>query len=300
MLRGLWQLSRPVPLLAWSGCAIILGVTLALGTSGKDGLLHVPLIMVIAWLLQGLVAHAANDVADSISGTDARSPGVLSGGSRVLQGGLLTPSGLKIVERLAIGLAILLSLYLCWLRGAVVLLLLLLGLWSCLAYSLPPLRLAYHPWLGELGCAFPGVVTVTVGTYYLITGTLSELVWYLAILHGLCSIGWLMVHHLPDIPADLAATPSKITTPAWVHTLRGPRASRYPAMLYFSLALLWSIFLTVQVKSQLAVTIPCTMLCLHWAYICDPQDLQSTTKTELRMIGVVCVQTLLISLLYWK
>lgn len=293
-LRGLWQLSRPIPFLAWSGCAILLGAAPALADQAADKIPTLLVILLTAWLLQGLLSHAANDRQDWLSGTDAASPGILSGGSGVVKAGLLTLKTLGIVEKAAFLTAAAVTLYFVKLRGPEVLLLLMIGTWSSLAYSRNPLRLAYRPLLGEWLCAFPAVVTVTIGTYFLLTGALNTIVFSLGILHGLFSVGWLMIHHLADIPADLSANPQKKTTPAWLYATWGPPAAKDAAVLYFILAVSFAVVSAIYLSKLFLLSIPFGLLSIVLICTIDLKSVKGITVLELSLITLVFMQTILL------
>ena len=105
-LLGLYLEVRVIPVLLWSFTAITLGTALAV-RDGAD--LSVPgylAAVAVGVLLQGLVAHAVNEIADWRSGTDADpAPRVISGGSKVIASGLLTPGELRAVGIGAAGAA---------------------------------------------------------------------------------------------------------------------------------------------------------------------------------------------------
>lgn len=272
-VAGLARLVRAVAVTSWVGGAIIVGLGAALGPLGRAlpatagqaaaargiSSLDVALIVAAGLFLQGLAAHAFNDREDWRSGTDQASPGLLTGGSRVVPRRLLDATQLTWTGRTSLTLAALIALYFTWHTGPGALLLWLVAAWAVTAYSLPPLRLAYRPFLGEWLAAWPAMTAAAAGTFYLLTGRFSPVVLAAGGIHGLFCLGWLMHHHLPDIPADLAAEPVKLTTPAWLYR-RGlaltsdlpPQEAeeeatvlaRLPAMAYFSLAALGSVELS--------------------------------------------------------
>jgi 1,4-dihydroxy-2-naphthoate octaprenyltransferase len=266
-MAGLARLVRWAAVTSWVGGGIGVGLGAALGpwarpiaapSTGEPvavrgvSPLDVALIIAAGLLLQGLAAHAFNDREDWRSGTDPASPGLLSGGSKAVPRGLLSATHLTWAGWAALALAALLALYFTWRTGPGALLLWSVASWAATAYSLPPLRLAYRPFLGEWLAAWPAVTASAAGTFYLLTGRFSPLVLAAGGVHGLVCLGWLMQHHLPDLQADLAAEPVKLTTPAWLYRRGlsdgGPLAreraatlARLPAVAYFSLAALGSV-----------------------------------------------------------
>jgi len=96
-----WLEIRIIPVLLWSFTAITLGTALAWNDAGGISVPGYLAAVAVGVLLQGLVAHCVNEVADWRSGTDRDpSPRVISGGSKVIASGLLGPRALQ-----AIGIA---------------------------------------------------------------------------------------------------------------------------------------------------------------------------------------------------
>lgn len=223
-LRGLLVLVRFVPVLSWSFCAIILGTSVVLRDRGwlNVNYWHLALVFVSALLLQGIIAHAYNDIKDWRSGTDQLSPGILSGGSRVIPRLLLNMTELAYVAVLGIIAVIAIAIYFVIVIGVEVLVFLFIGLWAAIAYSCAPLHLAYRSWMGEWLCAWPAMVACTVGTSYVLSGGH----WYIAsillgMVHATFSVTWLMMHHIPDIEADIQAQPPKWTSVAYLKVKEG-------------------------------------------------------------------------------
>src|SRR4029079_5737663 len=109
--RGLW-LEVPVsPVLLWSFSAITLGTALG-GGSDVQGWYYLGAVA-LGVLIQGVLAHTVNELEDWRSGTDRHaSPRIISGGSKVLIAGLLTPRALRILFLVAFVLTAVLGLVL--------------------------------------------------------------------------------------------------------------------------------------------------------------------------------------------
>lgn len=215
---GYAVLVRFVPTFAWSLSVCMASFVLLIrhtSTKLEPVLADYFLLLIGAVCVQGIIAHAMNDLVDAESGTDAKSPAILSGGSRVLQRCLLDKKALRdaAVYGIAIGLAFasyeLALFHWRWFSVTVV------ALICACTYSLPPLRLSYRPLLGEWFCAFPTVFTMGVAGPWIELGYLPRWAYDLALVHALLSVAWLMVHHIPDVAADLQAEPKKWTTVAW-------------------------------------------------------------------------------------
>lgn len=319
---GLTVLVRAIPVASWIGGSIALGLGAALGRLGSGGArpggprvhgFDVALIILAGVSLQGLAAHAFNDREDWRSGTDQASPGRLSGGSRVVPRGLLGAAHLTWTGWGAVAICAAIAGYFTWRVGGGALLLWVIGAWAATAYSLPPLRLSYHPLAGEWLAAWPAILAGATGTFYLLTGRLSGVVFLAGALHGLFCLAWLMQHHLADIPADLAAMPPKLTTPAWLYrrgshlVQRGAREhaaalSRLPGMAYFSLAAIGSAVAAALPQVGRAFWAPAVLgtIGVFLASRSRLEDVDDLTRGELAMILLSLLEAAAVALGLWR
>lgn len=296
---GLLRLMRPLPVMAWGGGAVMLGTALSVAEqqvlfSWSD--LVLPILGVL--LLQGIAAHAFNDWEDWQSGTDQTSPGILSGGSKALTLNLLTCSQVLGLGKISIFAVLLLTIYLFLNYDPLILIFPAAGIWAALAYTCPPLRLAYKPLLGEWLAAWPAMVACTLGTNFLLAGNISNLAWWVGCLHATLSIAWLMQHHLPDITADLAALPAKYTTVAYIQQRWGWRYTVLPAACYFIIAIIAAIF-AVSFHPGFLFSIVAGILGLRLALATNPQDIQDITQKQIEMMLVSMLHFCLLSLSLW-
>lgn len=298
-ITGFFRVTRFIPVVASTLCAFALGILPALKMHGFDILTawHVLLIVFAGLTLHCVTGHAYNDFADWRSGTDRLSPGILSGGSGVIEEGLLNERGLFFIGAAGMVLPLLIGLYFYNLRGINVIYILIIGVWAGAAYSLPPFRLAYRPLAGEWLALFPAFVSLTAGSFFILTGGLSRQVITAGIIHGLISLGWIMQHHLTDIESDLRAVPLKITTPAYVFKKWGLGATRFVPVAYFFSAAVVSIAGAILVKPVLALSVIPSCLCIHIALNTRPSDVRSITAGEIKMLAVASVNAAVLSVL---
>ncbi|BCJ87464.1 prenyltransferase [Effusibacillus dendaii] len=296
-IKGLFTLIRIVPVLSWSFCAILLSVGFAI--HDRHGLGSLPwiaicLLLLGALTLQGIVAHALNDRTDWRSGTDQKSPGILSGGSKVIRKGFYSETQLLVVGILGILLAIGLGVYLQSLTAHSVWIFILVGIWSAWSYSSYPFRLSYYPFLGEWLAAFPAMAACTLGTYYILTGSVSVPVIWAAIIHSLLCVGWLMQHHTSDIDADWEAVPQKITTVAWIASRVGKSAVPNLTASYFLLATFVSILATLAVHKIFILSVLCSLLGASSARQTNPFNIANITFNQVKMILLTLIHALLL------
>lgn len=160
-------------------------------------------------LLSAVAAHLginiANDLADA-TGSDAVNvtPTPFSGGSRVLQYGLVTRGRLLGLCLAMFGLSAAVGLWLAAARSWSLLLLGVVGVVLGAGYSAPPLKLV-HRGLGEPVVAAGFGPLMTVGTYLAVTREWSWPAFYASLPVGILIALVLYVNQVPDRLADTAS-----------------------------------------------------------------------------------------------
>ena len=193
------------------------------------------LLMLGALLIHGALTHVFNDITDFESGTDQHSPALLSGGSRVIQSGVIGVGQLrKIALTLAVTLAVL-ALMLAIFGQLELAILIVVGIWGAASYSLRPLRFAYIPLAGEWLSLFPSMLLLGLAAPWLMLEAIPAWGWQNAFINALWCMSWVMVHHIPDMEADKKAVPLKRTSVVWSADMFGMRGTCYPAILYLGL-----------------------------------------------------------------
>ena len=158
-------------------------------------------------LLGGSAIHlglnVANDVSDATSGADFANvnPTMFSGGSRMIQYGLLS---LKTMRAIAFGcyaVGIAIGLYLTATRGLELLWIGLAGVFLSIAYTAPPFKLV-HRGLGEIAVALGFGPIMVLGTYFVVAQRLTFEAFYASLPVAILIMLVLYVNQVPDRPAD--------------------------------------------------------------------------------------------------
>ncbi|MDQ3940368.1 MAG: prenyltransferase, partial [Actinomycetota bacterium] len=147
--------------------------------------------------------NVANDVSDATSGADDANvnPTMFSGGSRMIQYGMV---GLQTMRKASIALyavGIAIGLYLTATRGIELLWIGIAGVFLSIFYTAPPLRLV-HRGLGEIAVALGFGPIMVLGTYFVVTQRLTFEAFYASLPVALLIMLVLYVNHIPDRPAD--------------------------------------------------------------------------------------------------
>jgi 1,4-dihydroxy-2-naphthoate octaprenyltransferase len=205
-LSGWWTffLATRLPFLT----ATLIPVGLGGAVAAYAGLFHA------VWFVLALVAavsvhlglNMANDLFDDASGADAANvtPTPFSGGSRVLQYGLVNRRAMLAGCAAFYGVALALGLFLAAERGWPLLVIGATGIVLSLAYSAPPLRLV-HRGLGEPVTALGFGPVMAEGTYFATTGHWSGAVALASIPVAILVALVLYVNQVPDRLGDAAA-----------------------------------------------------------------------------------------------
>jgi 1,4-dihydroxy-2-naphthoate polyprenyltransferase len=221
-LRGLWLEVRVIPVLLWSFSALTLGTALAARGQELEVWYYLGAVA-LGVLIQGLLAHSVNEVEDWRSGTDKHaSPRVISGGSKVIVAGLLSPRALWWVFAAAFTATTVIGLALVAAGGLDLLPFGLVGVAGAILYTLPPVRAAYRPFLGE-GIAFICLVDCVLGAHLLQGPSIDLVTVAAAVAVAAYAVSMLMVHHYLDRDADAGADPPKVTSIVYLGLVRGRR-----------------------------------------------------------------------------
>ena len=278
-LRGLWLEVRVIPVLLWSFSALTVGTALAAHGRDLEVWYYVGAV-VLGALIQGLLAHSVNEIADWRSGTDRHpSPRMISGGSKVILAGLMGERALMATFGAAFLATTVLGLTLVAARGIVVLPFGVVGVAGAILYTLPPVRAAYRPFAGE-AIAFICLADCVVGAHVLQGGrAVDTTTLATAVAVAAYAVGMLMVHHYLDYDADRTATPPKVTSVVRL----GLAGGRRYAIGWCVLALVAAMASSVAEPRLLPLVVGYAIgLLAHLR--CRPDDVESVTKNELTII----------------
>jgi 1,4-dihydroxy-2-naphthoate octaprenyltransferase len=297
LLRGLWLELRIIPVLLWSFSAITLGTALGAG-SDVNGWYYLGAVA-LGLLIQGVLAHTVNELEDWRSGTDRHaSPRIISGGSKVLVAGLVTPRALRLLFAAAFALTTLIGLALVASRGLIMLPFGLAGVAGAILYTQPPVRAAYRPFIGE-AIACTCLWLCVTGAAVLQGARISASLAVAALAVAAYAVGMLMMHHYLDHDADRSASPPKTTTIVRLGLVRGRRY----AIGWCSLALACATAAALVHAELLPLVVAYTagLLC-HIRT--RPADVASVTGNELAVIffgiaGALISSALLVPALAW-
>ena len=205
-LSPLWTflLATRLPFLTATFVPILLGLAIA----ARDGVFHWG--FAIATVVAGAAIHiglnVANDVFDTLSGADDANvnPTQFSGGSRVIQYGLVSLRGMTMISATGYVVGIGLGLYLVVARGSLELLVIgVVGVLISVFYTAPPFRLV-HRGLGEITTGLGFGPVMVLGAYTVQTGRFAWEPLVASIPVGIFIALVLYVNEIPDRAGDAA------------------------------------------------------------------------------------------------
>jgi 1,4-dihydroxy-2-naphthoate octaprenyltransferase len=216
-----------LPFLSATFVPVVLGILAAAVNGAFDALAAI--LTLVGASAAHLAINVANDIFDSRSGADAANvnPTKYSGGSRVIQYGLVSMRQMAIISAALFGVATVVGLYLLVTRGSTALLAIgILGIAIGLAYTAPPLRLVYRG-LGEIAVAVGFGPVMLLGAYVVQTrGMITTEAVVASVPVALLTALILYVNEVPDRRGDAKA--GKRTLPV--------RLSRDLVLLGYSIA----------------------------------------------------------------
>lgn len=200
-LGWLFFLATRVPFLTATFVPVLLGAVIA-RFDGHSAWWRMLLALLGASAIH-LGLNVANDVSDATSGADEANvnPTMFSGGSRVIQYGLVSLKAMKMTSLACYAIGIAIGLYLTAVAGPQLLWIGAAGLFLSFFYTAPPLRLV-HRGLGEICVALGFGPIMVLGTYYVIAERLSFAAFYASLPVALLIMLVLYVNQIPDRPAD--------------------------------------------------------------------------------------------------
>jgi 1,4-dihydroxy-2-naphthoate polyprenyltransferase len=200
----IWLRAMRVQFLQASIVPVVLGSALVF----RDGAFAWGLFWVItaAIVAVNIGTNLTNDYFDHMSGADDRNstPTRFSGGSRVIQEGLISSENIFIAAMISYAVAIILGLYLIFRSDWVLLFFGIPGIALSFFYTAPPLKLGYRGWGEPLVGILLGPVAV-LGSYYVYTRMLSVQAFLLSLPVGFLVMGILYINQFPDAEPDAAS-----------------------------------------------------------------------------------------------
>ena len=257
--------------------ATVVSVLLGTAVAWQKGFFHwgyfVLTLVGVVCVHAGL--NIGNDYFDHLSGNDEINQELtpFSGGSRVIQEGVVSAGGMLRLSIAFYLVGILIGLYLVWARGWLVLGFGVVGVFLAFFHTAPPVKFSYvgHG-LGELAVGLGFGPVIVLGTFYVQTQTVSLEALWASIVIGLLIAAVLYINEFPDYVADKAVGKNTLVVVM----------GRERAVLGYVLLLLGTYLITVVgvVLQVLPYTLLLTLLTLLLAYRCIRGAMRFHSNTQ--------------------
>jgi 1,4-dihydroxy-2-naphthoate octaprenyltransferase len=270
-----WLAELRAPFLTGSVTPVVLGTIVAWRETGVFHWFHFVLATLGAAFLH-FGANIANDYFDHRSGNDEANVRFIrpfSGGSRLIQEGLLPARQVLTAAILFYVAAFAVGLYLTWVVGWGIVVFGLIGILGGYFYTAPPFRLGYRG-LGEIVIGINFGVLCVLGGYYVQTRHLSWEAFVISLPMAFLIMAVLWINQFPDFEAD-----EQVGKHHWVVRLGRRRSiSVYAGLLIATYAVI-AVGLATKLFPLWAAlglaTLPLSIKALRTAQVCyeDPVKL---------------------------
>jgi len=200
---GLWLKAIRAPFFTATVTSGIVGAVCAWHNTGNFNWVYFFLTL-LGIVLLNTGTNLINDYFDHTSNLDEiiPNPTKFSGGSRVIQEKLINPKKIFLAGLFSFILASLIGLYLNWqLKGNVILIIGMIGVFLGYFYTAEPLRIGYTP-LAEIVAGFCCGFLIIFGSYYVQAQILNFEVFWISIPMGLLVFLILLINEFLDYDAD--------------------------------------------------------------------------------------------------
>ncbi len=201
----LYLLELRAPFFTASIVPVVLGTAIAWSSEGTFHLVYFSLTLVGAVLIHAGI-NVSNDYFDHISGNDDINVSFVrpfTGGSRMIQKGLLRPREVLSEALVLLSLGIAIGLYLSSVRGMLILVFGIIGIITGFFYTAPPLNIVGRGF-GEVFVGLDFGVLIVAGSYYVQTGHLSPEPFIASVPVALLIAAVLYINEFQDYDADRA------------------------------------------------------------------------------------------------
>lgn len=184
--------------------AALLGIAAAWATLGQFNLLYA-ILTVIGLATIHLGTNTANDYFDWKSGNDniQDKPSPFSGGSQLIQKGLVKPSTVKTLMYVFFTISALIGIYLVMQTGLTLLGIGVIGIFIGYFYTAEPIKIGYRG-LGEIA-AMTAVTLIVIGAFYVQTQTITITAVLTGLIVGLIKADLLLIAEFSDYKSDRRA-----------------------------------------------------------------------------------------------
>jgi len=283
MTHPMSKLFRWRPVTAWGVVGIMIAVACAIESGLQIDWINLLLVGVTILIIQGIIAHGVNDLADEE--VDRIAPIEKTGRSKVLVSGEMSRECLFAITSASILTVFLIIILLAMRAGPVVYVFAAFACYAVFGYSCKPLKLGWRPF-AELTVVVPTITMLICGVVYVMTSSVTIITLLVGISYGFFNASWFMYSRAQDYEADKAM--GKITT----IVLFGLDATPGLAIMYLFVGFMFSLYtaacmhLAAGILVVAAYGIPALVYTI--AIKVDTNRLRPEICAEMRVQGIAC------------
>ena len=258
MTLSIFKLFRWKPVAAWGVVGILIAVSCAVSSGLAVDWLNLLIVAGIVLLIQGIIAHGINDLADEA--VDCIAPIEATGRSKLLVSGEMTRSCMTVIVSSAAVLSLLLLILLMIRVDYGVLFFAGVAVYAAFGYSQKPLRLGWRPF-SELTVVVPVIAALICGVEYVMVGAVTFTAICIGISYGFFNASWFMYSRAQDYEADLEM--GKVTTIGRC----GLDSTHLFAVIYLTIAcIIVAITMPVCQNWYTAALVAVSVICPAWVF----------------------------------
>ena len=199
MTHPISKLFRWKPVAAWGAVGILIATSCAISSGLPVDWLNLLIVAGIILLVQGIIAHGINDLADEQ--VDRIAPIAETGRSKLLVSGEMSRRFLFAITSAAALTVFLIIILLAMRAGPIVFLFATFATFAVFGYSCKPLRLGWRTF-SELTVVVPVITALICGVEYVMIGTVTLTAIYIGMSYGFFNASWFMYSRAQDYWAD--------------------------------------------------------------------------------------------------
>jgi len=164
-------------------------------------------LVLIAVIINHIALNMTDDYYDYKYSVDQLSPGEknpYTGGSGTLTSGIIKPQSMFGVFFILYIIAIIIGIYLVFMKGNVVLIFGLIGIFSSFFYTAPPIKFSHYGF-GEVVMLLNFGIILGLGSFYIQSQSISLEAFFATLPCGIMLFSMIIINEIPDIEEDKRA-----------------------------------------------------------------------------------------------
>lgn len=281
MVHPVCKLFRWRPVTAWGVAGVMIAVACAMQSGLRIDLVNLLLVGIAILIIQGIIAHGVNDLADEE--VDRIAPIEETGRSKVLVSGEMTRRSLFAITSAAVLTVFMIIIMLAIRAGPIVYLFAAFAAYSVFGYSCKPLKIGWYPF-SELMVVVPTITMLIIGVMYVMVSTITVTALLVGISYGFFNASWFMYSRAQDYESDKAM--GKVTTIVSF----GLDATPGIAIMYLYVGFVFTVFAAVYMHLAAGVTLAASYAMTAAVYTLGIRDEERRIRPPSHLTPEICAK----------